>query len=99
MDLTDGKWKESDRVINLLGGRFLVFYRHESREQWQNDKQLRRRVQRLTGAKLLKVDHLQDVSSSQVRASTSVDYMETMVSPQVLKYMREHNLYFFEDSS
>ena len=27
MDLTDGKWKESDRVLQLLQGRFLVLNR------------------------------------------------------------------------
>ena len=105
LDLMASKWKESDRVLQLLdGGRHLVVL-HRSldgdlADNDANDNELRRRVQE-TGARLLRVGHLGSISSSQVRACSDVEQLRTMVAPKVLNYMQLHCLYQFaaNDSS
>jgi nicotinic acid mononucleotide adenylyltransferase len=56
---------------------------------------LKKAVEAVPGARLLRVDNLNHISSSQVRACRSVAEMreQNMVVPAVLEYMRQHGLY------
>lgn len=58
---------------------------------------LEKASQTVSGSKhpplLLKVDHLQAISSSQVRASTDTTLWKQIVPPSVLEYVLEHKLY------
>jgi len=117
VDLTDGRWRESRRVLDLLEGRILVFVRPSSRSASTTQRQeddstspdendndsgnlpdLEDRIGRVPNARLLRVDHLEDVSSSQVRSCDDVSQLERMVVPDVLDYIREHELYAFAPS-
>ncbi|GAX20118.1 hypothetical protein FisN_17Lh071 [Fistulifera solaris] len=60
LDLLAGKWKESQRVLGLLQGRFVVFHRHSA-----DIAMLQEKVQQMPGAQLLEVESLTNVSSSQ----------------------------------
>lgn len=107
MDLTAGKWKESDRVLQLLQGRFLVLNRMEpnncsggSNDETTINKanDLQARVASIPGAQLVSVDSLGAVSSSQVRqAVAKQDWTllqdEAVLHPGVLAYIRDKQLY------
>jgi len=111
LDLIDGKWRESGRVLDLIQGRILVFYRPPSsststssvadaesgnalkRRKQERFDLLQRRVDEVPNARLLRVDGLEDISSSQVRSCTDVSELRRMVVPGVLEYMRQHKLY------
>ena len=100
MDLTAGKWKESQRVMELLEGRFLVLNRIEDDAKTQQNcipVQLQERINSVHGARLVSVPSLGAVSSSRVReAIKSQDWPsldEKMVHPRVLEYIRKHGLY------
>jgi nicotinic acid mononucleotide adenylyltransferase len=108
LDLVADKWKESARVLELLQGRIVVLERltlatdntntstttHDANAD-DADMVLKKAVEAVTGARLLRVDHLNQVSSSQVRTCTSVQELKehNMVVPAVLEYMRQHGLY------
>jgi nicotinic acid mononucleotide adenylyltransferase len=106
LDLTAGKWKESARVLDLLQGRLVVLEREQltanntSSPSTGDDNAaanvaLKKAVEAVPGARLLKVDNLNHISSSQVRACPSVAEIQeqNMVVPAVLEYMRQHGLY------
>jgi nicotinic acid mononucleotide adenylyltransferase len=109
LDLTAGKWKESARVLDLLQGRLVVLEREQltaksasttSSTSMGDDNgaanaALKEAVEAVSGARLLKVDNLNHISSSQVRACPSVAAIQeqNMVVPAVLEYMRQHELY------
>jgi nicotinic acid mononucleotide adenylyltransferase len=108
LDLTAGKWKESARVLDLLQGRLVVLEREQltanstasSTSTGGDDNAaanvaLKKAVEAVPGARLLKVDNLNHISSSQVRACPSVAEIQkqNMVVPAVLEYMRQHGLY------
>jgi nicotinic acid mononucleotide adenylyltransferase len=107
LDLTAGKWKESARVLDLLQGRLVVLEREQftaggttSSNSASDDKvaanvALKKAVEAVPGARLLKVDNLNHISSSQVRACPSAAEIQeqNMVVPAVLEYMRQHGLY------
>jgi nicotinic acid mononucleotide adenylyltransferase len=93
LDLLAGKWKESQRVLDLLQGRFVVFHRHSADIAMLQDK-----VQQMPGAQLLEVESLTDVSSSQVRQCSDESKLSQMVTPSVLDYIKEHKLYQFDDT-
>jgi nicotinic acid mononucleotide adenylyltransferase len=115
LDLIAGKWKESARVLDLLQGRLVVLERLTNNSTAtastgdynaadtvaDNDVALNKAVEAVPGARLLRVDNLNHISSSQVRACRSVVEMQeqNMVVPAVLEYMRQHGLYVaFGDS-
>ena len=92
-DLMAGKWKESDRVLQILEGRLVVFHREgdgvtttASSPQGAN-------------VSWCKVNHLGNVSSSQVRECRDLETLKTLVMPEVLQYMRENQLYSFSHLS
>jgi nicotinic acid mononucleotide adenylyltransferase len=106
LDLTAGKWKESARVLDLLQGRLVVLEREQltanstaSTSTGDVNKAdnvaLKNAVDAVPGARLLRVDNLNKISSSQVRACSSVAEIQeqNMVVPPVLEYMRQHRLY------
>lgn len=108
MDLTAGKWKESERVLELLQGRFLVLNRIECTNNSENGllangetsipEALKARVDSVPGAQLLSVPALGAVSSSRVREAVAAKEWEMLESdewihPAVLTYIREHGLY------
>jgi nicotinic acid mononucleotide adenylyltransferase len=96
LDLTAGKWKESTRVLKLLEGRLVVLYRQTgASSDTERDAFLQERVKDTPGARLVYMDHLNDISSSQVRACRDEGELATMVVPDVLAYMKEHKLYQF----
>jgi nicotinic acid mononucleotide adenylyltransferase len=105
LDLTAGKWKESDRVLELLQGRFIVLHRTEEETQTSDTntvrKQVEQRVANVPGAQLLTISALGAVSSSMVReaiaaggkSSATLDGNESLVHPAVLSYIRDKGLY------
>jgi len=97
VDLVSEKWKESARLLQLLQGRFIVLERPEENSDTNNEENARHllqtQVRAVPGARLLRVDHLTAVSSSQVRECGDVHLLQTMVVPAVLDYMRQHGLY------
>jgi nicotinic acid mononucleotide adenylyltransferase len=102
LDLTADKWKESERVLQLLQGRFLVLHRVDSeRENGQGEVsaiELRDRVAAVPGATLVSVPSLGAVSSSRVRDAVDAGEWaslkdEHVMHPQVLDYIRQQGLY------
>jgi nicotinic acid mononucleotide adenylyltransferase len=106
LDLTAGKWKESARVLDLLQGRLVVLEREQltansalststDDDNAADNVALKNAVEEVPGARLLRVDNLNHISSSQVRACPSVAEIQeqNMVVPAVLEYMRQHGLY------
>ena len=90
MDLTAGKWKESSRVLEILHGRLVVLHRGDLTTD------LEQRIQSTPGARIIPMDHLEDVSSSQVRECDILEDLKSMVVPEVLAYMQKHKLYQFD---
>ncbi|GKY91945.1 hypothetical protein MPSEU_000166100 [Mayamaea pseudoterrestris] len=91
-DLVQGKWKESQRVLQTVD-HFYVFDRKQGIE---NDSSLSLQdCLRKVGDKatLLQVDSLQDVSSSKARECTSIDQLKEMVPAPVVEYILKHGLY------
>lgn len=100
MDLTAGKWKESDRVLQLVHGLLVMERKQQQQDSDESNKSLstllRQRVQETsTPTRLWQVDQLDGVSSSQVRACTNHDELKRLVVPAVLEYMQQHGLYQF----
>lgn len=99
LDLTAGKWKESTHVLRLLDGgkRLVVLHRKAtaSTSSIENEEQLLQRRIKETGARLMRIDGLGSISSSQVRACRDPKVVATMVAPRVLEYMQKHRLYLF----
>lgn len=95
LDLTAGKWKESVRVLHLLEGRLVVFHRAvvNDAERFEND--LQDRLNAMPTVKLLRIDELKDISSSQVRACRDEGKLKQMVVPMVLQYIKDNRLYQF----
>jgi nicotinic acid mononucleotide adenylyltransferase len=132
-DLTAGKWKESQRILQILQGRLLVLLREKSSskpvtvsqctttetatseqlnthhhnddidEKVNSNQLLLQRIQAridetCPNAKVLEIDHLDDISSSMVRqCPADINIWSTMISPSVLQYIQEHRLYQFKD--
>jgi nicotinic acid mononucleotide adenylyltransferase len=102
-DLTEGKWKESHRVLQMLHGRLLVLYRPESNKNDDSDAvnnthyRLQERIQSTPGSRLLVLPDLKDVSSSLVRSCTDIERLRELVCPAVLEYMQTHRLYSFAE--
>ena len=136
IDCLQGKWKESDRVLQQVHG-FLVFARQptnttttttttmyttmakdgegekmsqeettlssisavsSSSSQHYDDTILQDCLQRANthtagNTRLLSVNHLQAISSSQVRDSTDLNVWKQVVPQSVLDYVLEHELY------
>jgi len=103
LDLSAGKWKESDRVLQLLQGRFLVLNRIDGTPNNNNTNnnivptELQDRVDKVKGARLVSIPSLGGVSSSRVREAVGRgdwdDLDAQMVNPNVLIYIREKGLY------
>jgi nicotinic acid mononucleotide adenylyltransferase len=103
LDLTAGKWKESERVLDLLQGRLVVLERETINSTTASASDgnaaanvaLKKAVEAVPGARLLRVDNLNHISSSQVRDCRPVAEIQeqNMVVPAVLEYMRQHGLY------
>ena len=109
LDLTAGKWKESSRVLELLGGKGQLVVLHRSSSAPSDDSDvvsfaddtlhvdnllLSRRLKE-TNARLLRIGHLGSISSTQVRECKDLERTSAMVVPRVLEYMRENHLYQF----
>eukprot|EP00977_Amphora_coffeiformis_P011574 scaffold2782_cov182-Amphora_coffeaeformis.AAC.4 len=100
-----GKWKESDRVLQLLQGRFLVLNRVNGVMATTNTvpTELQDRVNKIKGARLVSIPSLGDVSSSRVREAVGKGDWEAldaqMLSPKVLAYIRNKGLYTSVQSS
>lgn len=138
IDCLQGKWKESDRVLQQVHG-FLVFARQptntttttttktmlttmakdgegekmsqeettlssisavssSSSHHYYDDTILQDCLQRANthtagNTRLLSVNHLQAISSSQVRDSTDLNVWKQVVPQSVLDYVLEHELY------
>ena len=99
MDLTNWKWKRSKDVLRLLNGRIMVLHR---KGMTKNDE-LRDRINAVNktdgngNIELLEIPSLQEISSSSVRSCTNEEFLEHLVTPQVLDYMRNHKLYSFSN--
>lgn len=98
MDLTNWKWNRSRDVVKFLDGRFVVLYR----EGVAPEDVLKERIETVNRdeggrARMLKLDYLQDVSSTMIRSTCDVQALECMVAPRVLDYIVENKLYGFAD--
>lgn len=80
-DLIQGKWKESQRVVDSFGDRLVVFARGTA-PVTVNPRHT-----------IVTVDSLSTVSSTQVRNCTDIEQLQSMITPSVLAYMLEHGLY------
>jgi nicotinic acid mononucleotide adenylyltransferase len=94
-DLLAGKWKESARVLELLRGRLVVLQRGGRTASDDELTMSSNDTAEQNSVRWLHVDHLGDVSSSQVRACQDVTELSTLVVPSVLEYMKAHKLYQF----
>jgi hypothetical protein len=110
MDLTNGKWKESARVLQFFAAhKLVVLHRqtctsasiagtsattNEATKKNSDNSLLEGRVCE-TGARLIQVSHLGSISSSQVRECSSLSDLATMVGPDVAAYIQTHRLYQF----
>lgn len=99
MDLTNWKWRRSREVLSFLQGRFIVLFR----KGLSSSEALQERIDQLNKqedgqARLLQIPTLQEVSSTQIRASNDVEELKELLHPEVLKYMKEHKLYAFATS-
>ena len=96
ISLVQGKWKESERVLQLLQGRFIVVNRvydpstttpDDDDKNIQQTKELETLVQSVPGARLLPPNpELGSVSSSQIRA-----LLQDPIERQALLSKRLHN--------
>jgi nicotinic acid mononucleotide adenylyltransferase len=100
MDLTHWKWNRSRDVVKFLDGRFLVLFREGDVPEDVLQERIGR-VNRDEGghARMLKLDTLQDVSSTMIRSTCDAQALEGMVAPRVLDYIVENKLYGFADQS
>lgn len=87
-DLVAGKWKESNRVLQLLQGRLVVFHRDDGMSQTPHEGDL---------ARWITVDSLGSVSSSKVRTCRSRTELESLVVSAVLEYIVDKRLYGFAE--
>lgn len=100
MDLTEWKWKRSKDVFRLLDGRLIVLHR-----KGMTSSLLQERIAAVNetdgrgNVVLLEIPSLREVSSSSVRSLGDDDTLTGMVTPDVLKYMKEHKLYAFGENS
>jgi len=102
IDLTDWKWRRSKEVLKLLNGRIVVLYR----KGMTNDDELHDRIRTVNAnegnGNILLLEHiptLRSISSSWVRSCTEDTLLEQLVTPEVLDYMRQNNLYSFGDGN
>lgn len=86
-DLLAGKWKHSERILELC--RLVVLHR-EGTGSLQD-------LNLPENSQVLELYHLNDISSSQVRANGNKEELKSMVVPAVLEYMERHQLYAFHD--
>lgn len=99
MDLTAWKWRRSKDVLDLLEGRLVVLHR-----KGMTNDDLHGRVDQVNKGEgrgqtvLLHVPSLLDVSSSRVRSTTDEENLSTMLSPEVLEYIKKNKLYAFADA-
>lgn len=98
IDLTGWKWRRSKDVLKLLDGRLVVLHR-----KGMTSDDLRDRIDALSKADgrghvvAMEIPTLRNVSSSSVRSSTEEANLSSMVSPEVLEYMKENKLYAFSE--
>lgn len=98
MDLTAWKWRRSKDVLNLLEGRLVVLHR-----KGMTNDDLHSRVDQVNKAEgrgntvLMAVPSLLDVSSSRVRSTTDEEILSTMLSLDVLEYIKRNKLYAFAE--
>jgi nicotinic acid mononucleotide adenylyltransferase len=101
-DLMDGKWKESDRVLQLVH-QIVVFARPtESTETSAQEPEPYSTTTTAPKIRWLAVENnggLPHISSTQARACTDVEGLSTMVPPQILDYILEHQLYAMGEAS
>jgi nicotinic acid mononucleotide adenylyltransferase len=102
LDLMAGKWNESARVLARMqeGRRLVVLHRSTSNNSKDDEDNLQLHLSlRLeqSGARLMRIDHLGSISSSQVRECQDLEQLSTMVVPRVLEYMRANQLYQFAE--
>ena len=99
MDLTAWKWRRSKDVLKLLNGRLIVLYR----EGMLLSADLHHRldaVNKMDGRGnivLMRIPTLGNASSTSVRSSSDEKTLSSIVSPDVVKYMRENKLYAFSE--
>lgn len=108
IDLVQGKWHHTDRILNDLllshGGdesqgpsrRLLVLYR--SVQHGEDHDALIQQYAKELGVRLIQVSHLGNVSSTQVRNCADAAQLQSshqMILPQVLEYIQAHGLYQF----
>lgn len=95
LDLVDGKWRESERVLGHFdNGKRLIVLHRKGLDSSSNSSIVEAQVQKI-GATLFTIPSLDGVSSSQVRACSNLDELRTMVDPSVLDYMKSNGLYQF----
>jgi nicotinic acid mononucleotide adenylyltransferase len=108
IDLVQGKWQQTDRILNNLllsqegdesqplSRRLLVLYRSVQHRE-DHDLLIRQYAKEL-GVRLIQISHLGNVSSTQVRNCDDIVQLQSshqMILPQVLEYIQAHGLYQF----
>jgi nicotinic acid mononucleotide adenylyltransferase len=91
-DVVQGKWKESERVLDAFRNRLWVVRRAASNEDSTNAGSVEAAG---VGARILHVPDMTSVSSSRVRACRDIEELKNLVTTSVLTYMEEHRLYSF----
>lgn len=89
LDLTNGKWKESDRVLKHLGFRRMVIFHRDGRLSHEIVES------RTPGAILLETISLPEVSSTVARSTSDESKLSQVISPAVIEYIKENRLYSF----
>jgi nicotinic acid mononucleotide adenylyltransferase len=93
-DVVNGKWKESERVLDAFRNQLWVVRRAASSDERATA------VPGLVeaagvGARILHVHNMTSVSSSRVRACRNMEELKTLVAAPVLRYMEANGLYSF----
>jgi nicotinic acid mononucleotide adenylyltransferase len=90
-DLMAGKWIESERILQLVGGeQHLVIFQRAGHDDIHNTT---RASSTISKQRYVQIPHLTNVSSSQVRACTDLETIQELVLPEVLAYILENKLY------
>lgn len=95
-DLVQGKWKESQRVLQMVHHVYVFARQQASDSEAARQSTLLQECLAKMGddkATLLEVDHLQGVSSSQARECTDMEELKEMLPQPVLEYILQNGLY------
>ncbi|KAL7546917.1 hypothetical protein ACHAWF_010243 [Thalassiosira exigua] len=108
IDLTSGKWKRTDDLLDMVGHRMVVFRRLPGADNSDSDdtEQLLRenmgKWQRIdyghSSIRIVEIPTLTNVSSSVVRASTNESVLKEMLASDVLDYIKQKRMYSISDA-